>query len=413
MSTPSGTRVLVLLGNARLNGQERGNIEAARAVRSAGAEVLLVTHSQWGHQYIQPFLDGLGLAWTPLAYAYHFRKGMRAVDVLRNGLRLLAASWAFWRIVRAFRPTHIHAANPHYVLSVLPALLLLRTPLVYRLGDEPTEHNRFYRTLWRRFIVPRVQTFVCNSAFIRSRLLATGAPPERVRVILSAPAVRPTQDTTDLPPDLRAEHEGAAPRFAGRTVVFLGQMAPHKGVHLLVEAALALCAERDDVRFLIAGVSTTRDGFVTGLAAQVLQARQTDRIRFLGYVADVDGLLALADIHCAPSVWEEPLANVVLEAKRAGVPSVLFPSGGLPELVTTPGLDAVVCADRTAEALRDGLRSYLGAPDLAPARAAARASLEALGATTKQFTRAWSDVYGVETLAPEPAATAHPAEIAA
>lgn len=378
-----GLRVLVVLGNAALNGQERGNIEVFRALKDVGVDALFVTHRTWGHQQIQPALDGLGLRWDAIEYARHFTKRTPLAGWVRNLRKMAAGSWAFWRIAQRYRPTHVHVANPHYFLAVLPALMLMRAPVVYRLGDEPTQHHALYRLLWRRFILPRVSRFVCVSEYVRARLIESGAVPERTRVIYSHPPERPAPaQPLCLDP------------FDGYTVAYVGQMAAHKGVDVLVEAAIQLCREREDVRFLLAGALRRNDPFALGLFAHVKKAGLGDRIRFLGYVEDVPGLLAQVDLHVLPSVWEEPMANVLVEAKRAGVPSVVFASGGLPELVED-GRDGWVCTERTATALRAGIEHALalGQEELAEAGEAARASLARRGITREAYAHAWKRVF--------------------
>ncbi len=378
-------RVLVVLGNYALNGQERGNIEVFRAVKERGVDALFVTHRDWGHVHLQPTLDRLGLRWTTLPYARHFTKRTTPTGWLRNLGQVMRCARALRRIAKTYRPTHIHVANPHYFLSVLPALLLTRTPVVYRLGDAPTEHHAFYRILWRRFVIPRVGRFVCVSEYVRERLLATGCPPEKARVIYSHPPTRPGGAATlDL---------GS---FAGRTVLYVGQVAPHKGVDRLVEAAISLCRERDDVRFLVAGLVARQNTFALGLVGNVQAAGLSDRIRFLGYVEDVPGLLAAADLHVCPSVCAEALSNTVVEAKLAAVPSVVFPSGGLPELITQ-GEDGWICEAKTAESLRAGIERFLAMPseELERAGEAALDSMTRLGITEEAFADRWAAVYGV------------------
>ena len=52
---------------------------------------------------------------------------------------------------------------------------------------------------------------------------------------------------------------------------------------------------------------------------QTVRAEGLDaRVRFLGFVDDVEPLLAASDIHVCPSIHPEGLTNVVPEAKRAG-----------------------------------------------------------------------------------------------
>jgi glycosyltransferase involved in cell wall biosynthesis len=375
-----------VLGNLALNGQERGNIQVFNALKEAGVEATFVTHSEWGHHHIQPLLDRLGLRWTTLAFPYHFRKGIGLRDWAKNLRRLTSASWAFWKTMRRYRPTHVHLANPHYALSALPALFVTRTPAIYRLGDEPPQHHVLYRLLWRWGIVPRVETFVCVSEYVREKAVGAGVPPEKTRVIYSYPPERPASARPALEEN----------SFSGRTVVYVGQISPHKGVDLLVEVATALCRAREDVRFLIVGTIAKQNLFGVGLLGRVQQLGLAERIRFLGYVEDVPGLLAQADVHVCPSVWEEPLSNTVPEAKLAGVPSVVFPSGGLPELVTH-GEDGYLCPEKSAQVLREGIEHFLDMEEeaLLHAGEAARASLIPLSITKEGFVEAWGQVYGV------------------
>lgn len=398
--TTGGPRVLVVLGNAQLFGQERGNIEALRAARAAGVDALFLTHERWGEQQIEPYLDRLGLRHTRLPYAWHFTRRLPWRTWVANVGRLVRGSRRLLQVRWAYRASHVHVANSHYFLCVLPALALTRTPLIYRLGDAPTVHHGLYRLLWRWAIVPRTARFVCISAFVQREIEALGAAPSQTTVVHSAAPARPAPlGDGGLPADLRAEWDGVP--FAGRTVVFMGEVGAHKGVDRLVEAVGVLRREEHAVRLLVAGQhkGAPDSPFVRDLAARVAalppDADGTPAVRFLGYVEDVAGLLRLADVHAAPSVCEEAAGNVVAEAKQAGVPSVVFPSGGLPEWIVAPGRDGVVCAARTAESLADGLRHYV-TMDRAALDACgddARASLVTLGATPDAFAAAWRRVY--------------------
>ena len=52
-----------------------------------------------------------------------------------------------------------------------------------------------------------------------------------------------------------------------------------------------------------------------------------------GYSANPYEYLLRADAHVAPSIYEEPFGLVAIEAKKVGIPSIIFPSGGLKDLV--------------------------------------------------------------------------------
>ena len=399
--TPPGPRVLLALGNAQLFGQERENVEVLRAARAAGVDALVATHADWGAREIEPHLDRLGLAWARVGYAWHLTYRLPRRLWAANLGRWLRGSRQFLRLVRRFRPTHVQVANPHYFWAILPALLATRVPVVYRIGDAPVAHHAFYRVLWRWAIVPRTARFVCVSEFIQQQVVALGVTPEATCVVRPLPPARPGDAGHGRP-------DGRLPASAPQTVVFVGEVSDHKGVHLLVEAVGQLAREGRAVRLLVAGVvkGDAERPFVRDLAARVAALPPGAEVQFVGYVNDVAGLLARADVHAAPSVCEEAAGLVVAEAKQAGVPSVVFPSGGMPEWIVRPGVDGVVCAERTASALADGLRHYLAMDRAARADCgdAARASLEELGATPEVFATAWRRIYDETARGPYPAA---------
>jgi glycosyltransferase involved in cell wall biosynthesis len=146
----------------------------------------------------------------------------------------------------------------------------------------------------------------------------------------------------------------------GATVVsYIGQLSKAKGVDIFVRAAIRLSEDHPKICFLIVGRS---DETLTFEQTVREMSKGHDRIVFLGYRDDVDRILDITDIHVAPSVYQDPSPNVVVEAKRAGVPSVVFPNGGLPELVRD-GIDGYICTESSVEALIQGISWFLVSPE--------------------------------------------------
>ena len=384
------------MGSSVFYGKERGNAQVFLALRDVGVDALFLTHAGKGRRTVEPALDRLGLRWTPVPYPRRWRYGLTPQHIASGLRKAVACNRAFRRHLASYRPTHVHLMSEHFALNLAPSIRALDRPLIYRAGDQPLSHHPLFRAVWRHLLIPKVTQFVAISEFVRDSLIAVGVPHDRIRVIYNYPPARPPLQRSDLPTDIQP--------FAGRTVVYVGQISRDKGVDKLVEAALGLCRERTDVRFLIAGEGPEDDGIVESLKASVQASDAADRIRFLGFIEDVPGLLARADIHVAPSVCAEALSNVVPEAKQAGVPSVVFPSGGLPELCVSHGQDTFVCNDKTAVELATGLRHYLDMHNtsLTSAGAAARMSLAALGITREAYVAKWASVYGVSDAAPPP-----------
>lgn len=381
---PDLPRILVLFGNIPLHGQERANIQVMTCVAEAGADVCFVTNDEYGHESIQPMLDSLGLKWVEARFPRLLGKSWSLTEWLDRFSRIMRYNVAVRRHIREYRPTHIHLANETHLLAALPVLLGIQTPIVFRLGDEPRDHLQIFRWLWRSIYAKRVTRFVCISQFVADRLerLTTRRPDA---VIYNLPPDRPLSDKkVSLEP------------FPGMTFAYIGQLSRQKGVDLLFEAALELCAERSDVRFVFAGDFSWKNDFAKELIGRAQVEGVADRVLFPGFVEDVPEILTAAHVHVCPSIVNEALGNVVVEAKRAGRPSIVFPSGGLPELIEH-GVDGYVCASKTQAELARGLRLYLeSGRDLARAQGeAARHSLERLGITRSQFTQAWMRVYSL------------------
>jgi glycosyltransferase involved in cell wall biosynthesis len=193
----------------------------------------------------------------------------------------------------------------------------------------------------------------------------------------------------------------AAGRIPGR-VIFVGQIIPGKGLDLLLNA-IALLRGR--------GIGATLDviGNIDGWEAPEYRGHRAslqDRasrpdlanaVRFLGFSEDVPALLSRGSVHCCPSRPElrEGFGLVVLEAKLSGLPSVVTPSGNLPEMIDHRR-DGWICARADAEAIAEGLEFFLGRPEaLEDAGRAASASAERYSET--RFANAWADVFATDS----------------
>lgn len=401
MSDNGHPRVLVQLGGIPLHGQERGNIQVFHALKDVGVQSLFVTHSEYGHESIQPALDRLGHEWTVCTYPGRLSRGLGVRGWLRRLREICRGNIEFYRAGRRYDPTHIHVCNEGHLLVLLPAVVALRRAVIFRVGDAPRQHRWIFRALWRAVYPRVVHRFITVSDYVAEQIQRAGVPRAQIRRVYSHPQDRPDPDDLSWLGGSAGASRGderlrslAGRHFEGRTFVYMGQLNPEKGVDLIVSAALKLCRERSDVRFLIAGDYIWENPFARALMQKVEVAGMHAQIVFLGYVENIHLLLDLADVHLCPTLTEEPLSNTVVEAKAAGVPSIVFPSGGLPEIVES-GVDGFVVQERTRSALEAALESYLDMPDavLERQKEAARRSLSRMGITRQAFARAWADVY--------------------
>jgi glycogen synthase len=113
-------------------------------------------------------------------------------------------------------------------------------------------------------------------------------------------------------------------------VLFAGRVTGQKGPEQFVRAAALVAAEREDVRFVLAGTGDRLDAVRAEAAALGL----SERIRFPGFVSRsaLDRLYARADVFVMPS-RSEPFGLAALEAMSRGAPAIVPRTSGVAEVV--------------------------------------------------------------------------------
>jgi glycosyltransferase involved in cell wall biosynthesis len=380
---------LSAINGLELFGHERGNIEVFKAVRDLGAEVCvgLNTRNAGGdvgshlRRYgFSTFLIPFGPQWSIRWLRKHPRL------LFENPWRTIKSSWVFYQQIARFKPTHIHLGSPLGYSFISLALVDTKIPLIYRMGDCPPTDSPFNLLIWKQMLW-RTTVAVANSQFVADRVYAATRRPLSIRVLHNlAPSESDHAVVTDEGP-LSIERAGEF------RILYVGSVSAHKGVSVLVRAFAAICRTRGNLRLWIVGGSMYDQEFREALSREIDSLGVRKITDLAGYSPVPEKWYRRASIHIAPSLWEEPSANVVLEAKREGIPSVVFPSGGLPEMVRHK-IDGYICKDKTPEALATGIRWMLADPmRLREMGRAAQADSETRFGR-KRFLEQWAEVYG-------------------
>ena len=401
----AGLRVVACCGGMVLvSGLERMTFEVLRVAREHGGAVHCIVNS-WENHRIVPLADGIGASWSIGSYTSAFsRHTLNPVRQAQSFWDILRTSAGLLRDASRFRATHVLVPEHSTVLRNAPALALLRLAgvhVVFRVAVAP-ERGRFYRGFWRHLVAPLVTRFVANSQFSKTRLLEVSIPARKITLIQNTVSRRSEASTAD--------NDIVTLARSRRTLLAVGQIAPFKGTHLVVEAAVRLMEKDDDLQLLIVGEVPTWPAdlvaYARGLEDRVTAAGLSGRIRFVGARHNVLDIMRASYLFVAPILQEETFGNVVLEAKTVGLPSVVFPKGGLVELVKHQET-GFVCRDDSLEALLEGLTFYLSSPE-----ARARASRRSIESSADphdeygfaRFARRWLVVFGLN-LPPDGAAS--------
>jgi len=126
-----------------------------------------------------------------------------------------------------------------------------------------------------------------------------------------------------------------------KVVIFAGKLTPYKGVKYLIYAAKKINAE-----VLILGDGSERENL-----EKIVLEEKIKNVRFLGHLKDDTDFLvkfySRADVFVAPSVWDEPLGLVILEAMACQTPVVVTRKGGIP-LAVKDGKNGLFIAPRNS-----------------------------------------------------------------
>jgi glycosyltransferase involved in cell wall biosynthesis len=381
-------RVVVCCGQMVIAaGLERMTFQVIRALGQRGMAVHCIVNS-WENFRITPLAEASGASWSVAPYWYPLRRRhVTPVTIAKMCLEVSRVSADLIRVSHRVRPTHVFLPDFQAVLRNIPALVWLRAQgarVVVRLGNAPAT-GPFYRWLWRWAIDPFVDRFVANSGFTRDELLRHGVTAEKVQTIQNTAGSR------------REDWDAHHSKISGR-VIYIGQIIPDKGLDLLLEAIAILRGRGLDATLDVVGdmdgwEAPEYKGYRSRVRERAGRADLANSVRFLGWREDVPVLMSRASVHCCPSRPElrEGFGVVVLEAKLSGLPSVVTPSGNLPELVTHRET-GWVCTEASAPALAEGLQFFVESPErLLAAGAAAARSSAAFG--HERFGDAWCQVF--------------------
>jgi glycogen(starch) synthase len=149
-------------------------------------------------------------------------------------------------------------------------------------------------------------------------------------------------------------------------LLYVGQVSPHKGVHLAIEAVGMLKAKHPELpcHLTIAGRCASAS-YEAEMKELVARYDLKENISFTGFVAreDLPELYRRHAILLFPSVWEEPMGISVLEAMASGLAVISSGTGGSGELFEE-GKSGYFFRSGDAYDLSTKIKELMAKPDL-------------------------------------------------
>ncbi|MBZ9572939.1 glycosyltransferase family 4 protein [Patescibacteria group bacterium] len=138
-----------------------------------------------------------------------------------------------------------------------------------------------------------------------------------------------------------------------KVILFSGKLTPQKGVHYLIKAA-------KDIR---GHVYIIGDGPEKKNLEDLKYKLALNNVHFLGYMGDdrkqeLEEFYYRADVFIAPSVWDEPLGLVILEAMASKTPVIATRKGGIP-LAVKDGINGFLIRPRSSQQIVEACNKLL------------------------------------------------------
>ncbi len=235
----------------------------------------------------------------------------------------------FWsstkKAIEEFKPDIIHVQHVSFLLWITNYI-----KAIYGIPYIITSHGTglLNVSLDRRYFpltkdaLSRANVIVCVSGDTRKWLLKIYSKniQNKTRIIPGG------VDLESWPRDAKIKIIEKKYNLTGKKIViFSGKLTKPKGIEYLIKAARQIKAE-----IFILGGGDEKEGL-----EKLAKKLRLKNVHFLGYfgkeyIEELREFYRLADVVVVPSVWDEPLGLVILEAMASSTPVVASKKGGIP-----------------------------------------------------------------------------------
>jgi glycosyltransferase involved in cell wall biosynthesis len=253
--------------------------------------------------------------------------------------------------VETFQPNiiHVHHAYPlSWVARVIKGIYQIPYIITIHGSELPTvQKDKRYHALTADTL-RRARRILPNSFWTKDWLFKIFGDEFRSQVRVIPGGV----DLKKFCPDLTTNDIDKKYGLTGKKVVlFAGKLTVYKGVKYLIKAARKIPAE-----VVILGEGPERRDL-----EKRVKDYQLSNVHFVGHLGtsnELNKFYKRASIFVAPSVWDEPLGLVILEAMASKTPVVVTRKGGIP-LAVKDGVNGYFVRPRNASEIADKVNLLL------------------------------------------------------
>jgi len=297
---------------------------------------------------IETFLYALG----------RYRTGRKSfTDMINLPLRSVYCGLRLAQIIRRRRIRLVYINGPRCLIAGALAARLTGIPSVFHLHLTMTRREDIFVVAQAAKYVTKIVS--CSKTAAAALLTAHPELNNALQVIYNP--VRGSSGCVSFasPAGALQAHRLNA---TGLVVGVVGRITPHKGQHVVLEAASELARRGRNVRIVFVGApdphSLEDNSYLSSLKSFVRDSGLDAHISWVGYQEDPNPFYAGCDVVVIPSTVSEGLPMVALEAMQLGVPVIGSNVGGIPEIVRE-GVNGFLFPPKNAMALADCVQRLL------------------------------------------------------
>ena len=293
----------------------------------------------------------------------------------------------FYNQFRNHEVVHIQFGTNKYPVDVLKQIGFLKSRLIvsfhghdlYFPINNKIPNNGYYDVLFKEAYV-----LVCNTVFLKSKLLSLEASEKKIRVI---PVV---VNTDKFQPKSRGSETG---KF---TIITVGRIDELKGQKYGIGAIAKLVQKGYNIQYFLAGDGPNR----IQLKERVKELQLEDHVVQKGKVSQqkVLQLLQRSHVFLMTSVkntagMEESQGLVTAEAQACGLPVVAFNSGGV-KYTLKDGVTGFLCQEKDIEALAEKIELLIKDSELRKKMGDNAVKFIEREYSERSVRKKWKEIYG-------------------
>lgn len=323
-----------------VGGAEKSVQLLAEALKKQGCNVCVATLTWRAEAYLQN-INGVNVYYIPLENLYfpfsknnqkfllskmcwhlidiyNFRMIHKIEQVVKkikpdivHTNNLAGFSVGIWKVVKEYQIPIVHTLRDYYLLCVKSSMFDNKKNCV-----QQCAHCRFFSGP-KKYLTKYVDFVTGVSDFILKYHIRHKYFENSKKSVIYNPC--------DMTTNSSLRRSSSRKRSAVIRLGYIGRIHPTKGVELLLHSFLKLPSNR--VELWIAGKG---DPNYEAKLRNMVQG--VDNVHWLGFVSPRE-LMDHIDVLVVPSLWNEPMGRVVVEAYAHGVPVIGSNRGGIPELI--------------------------------------------------------------------------------